>query len=183
MAKRLSRPTGMGTCGIGQCPGTEVHKRRAQTPGAMYVATPPNPREKSWPRAGRITSSGCGPRKPTQQLLQTLPAHTSPITTLTFSPDGKILGEWFGGRGAKTLADARRRDDPLPSGGGRCGSASALTRWRDDSAATADDGSVRIWLASAGHLIYTLRGNWGKVTALCFSHNGVDNDLRYSGWV
>jgi WD40 repeat protein len=41
-------------------------------------------------------------------------------------------------------------------------------------AATGDDGNVRIWLASAGHLINTLRGNWGKVTTLCFSHNGAE---------
>jgi WD40 repeat protein len=86
--------------------------------------------------------------------LLTLTGHTSPISTLAYSPDGSRLASanWGGGHAAGVIGHVvHRGHGPAP-----------LTSFA----------KIKVWDAEVGHELLTFEGHTGRVNCLAFSPDG-----------
>jgi WD40 repeat protein len=118
----------------------------------------------------------------TGDSVQVLTGHSKPVTSLAYSPDSRLLASGSEDRtvklwnrdGRETLCFTGHRH-PIHgvafSPDGRL-IASANSRASGVQEEALDVGTIKVWEASSGQELFTLRGHTGPITAVCFSPDG-----------
>jgi WD40 repeat protein len=142
--------------------------QRVGTP--TYSAVPP-PAAKA-PKAARGAKSVLQVR-PQVNMLYVYPRHTSRVTAVAWSPDGKYLASvsydktvqvWHAANGVHVMTCL-----------GHFERVQALA-WSQDSkclVSGSDDGMARVWDAATGHSLITYAGHTGQVRAVSWSADGT----------
>jgi WD40 repeat protein len=119
--------------------------------------------------------------------LFTLRGHSSQVTSVSFSPDGKRLASASYDQTVKVW-DAQRGQEVL-SLNGHTGGVSCVC-WSPDGkrlASAGNDKIVKVWDAQSGQELLTIRGHTDMVNSVCFSPDGkrlasASNDKTVRVW-
>jgi Tol biopolymer transport system component len=145
-----------------------------------------------WNRGSESVQDDIGPGDPTESVLAkyafgalkvtlyTYHGHTSIVTGLAWSPDGKRIASASQDETVQVW-DAATGDNVLTYRGHT--SIVTAVAWSPDGghiASASQDGAVQLWNATTGAYMFTYRGHMGTVTALAWSPDGTR--IASSSW-
>jgi Tol biopolymer transport system component len=145
-----------------------------------------------WNKGSQSVQDDIGPGDPTESVLAkyafgalkvtlyTYHGHTSIITGVAWSPDGKRIASASQDETVQVW-DATTGDNVLTYRGHT--SIVTAVAWSPDGvhiASASQDGAVQLWNATTGAYMFTYRGHTGTVTALAWSPDGTR--IASSSW-
>ena len=116
-----------------------------------------------------VTSIGLVAQKP-ELVVQT--GHSSSVSSVAFSPDGKLLASGSNDNTMKLWDVATGRELRTFTGHSRGVNSVAFGPDGKLLASGSDDKTVRLWEAATGHLLRTLTGHSKSITSVAFSPDG-----------